>query len=126
MDDAEAAFFNAGSIRIDDVLAPGPITQYDVIRVLPFGGAVVEVENAERGEVRLGGGATACTFWLPPIIAGFRERHPGITVRLSELYTTDDNAVAAFAAIFPSACRGAKSPRVWAPGSLSMRNRAMC
>jgi 5'-nucleotidase len=34
--------FNAGSIRIDDVLLPaGAITQYDVIRVLPFGGAVV-------------------------------------------------------------------------------------
>ena len=36
------AIFNAGSIRIDDVLLPaGAITQYDVIRVLPFGGAVV-------------------------------------------------------------------------------------
>lgn len=36
------AVFNAGSIRIDDVLLPaGAITQYDVIRVLPFGGDVV-------------------------------------------------------------------------------------
>ena len=33
--------FNAGSIRIDDVLIPGPITQYDVIRVLPYGGKVL-------------------------------------------------------------------------------------
>ena len=34
--------FNGGSVRIDDVLPPGPITQYDVIRVLPFGGKVVK------------------------------------------------------------------------------------
>jgi 5'-nucleotidase len=41
--DAELSLFNGGSIRIDDVLAPGPITQYDVIRMLPFGGKVVAV-----------------------------------------------------------------------------------
>lgn len=39
--DARAAVFNAGSIRIDDVLPPGPVTQYDVIRVLPFGGEII-------------------------------------------------------------------------------------
>jgi 5'-nucleotidase/UDP-sugar diphosphatase len=37
---AEVGIMNGGSIRIDDVLAPGPITQYDVIRILPFGGRV--------------------------------------------------------------------------------------
>lgn len=37
----DIAVFNGGSIRIDDVLAPGPVTQYDVIRVLPFGGKIV-------------------------------------------------------------------------------------
>ncbi len=37
----DAAIFNGGSIRIDDVLPPGPITEYDVIRILPFGGKVV-------------------------------------------------------------------------------------
>jgi 5'-nucleotidase len=44
--EAAGAVYNAGSIRIDDVLPPGPVTQYDVIRVLPFGGQVVEVEIA--------------------------------------------------------------------------------
>jgi len=39
--EAQAAVYNAGSIRIDDVLAAGPVTQYDVIRVLPFGGEIV-------------------------------------------------------------------------------------
>jgi 5'-nucleotidase / UDP-sugar diphosphatase len=42
--DAELAIFNGGSIRIDDRLPPGPITQYDVIRILPFGGKVLSVD----------------------------------------------------------------------------------
>lgn len=41
---AELAIFNGGSIRIDDELPPGNITEYDVIRVLPFGGAIAHVE----------------------------------------------------------------------------------
>jgi 5'-nucleotidase len=40
---ADVSIVNGGSIRIDDVIPPGPMTQYDVIRVLPFGGDVVEV-----------------------------------------------------------------------------------
>ena len=40
---APIAIFNGGSIRLDDVLPPGPVTQYDVIRVLPFGGKVLKV-----------------------------------------------------------------------------------
>lgn len=39
---ADVALLNGGSVRIDDVLPPGPITEYDVIRVLPFGGNVVK------------------------------------------------------------------------------------
>ena len=38
---AVVALFNGGSVRIDDVLPPGPITQYDIIRILPFGGKIV-------------------------------------------------------------------------------------
>ena len=38
----DVAIFNGGSVRIDDVLQPGPVTEYDVIRVLPFGGNVVK------------------------------------------------------------------------------------
>lgn len=41
--EAELAFFNGGSIRIDDVIAPGPVTEYDVIRILPFGGKIMHV-----------------------------------------------------------------------------------
>jgi len=37
---AELALLNGGSIRIDDVIPPGKITTYDIIRVLPFGGYV--------------------------------------------------------------------------------------
>lgn len=42
--DAVAAVYNAGSIRIDDVMPPGPVSEYDVIRILPFGGPIVEVD----------------------------------------------------------------------------------
>ncbi len=39
---ADVALVSSGSVRIDDVLPPGPITQYDVIRILPDGGRVLE------------------------------------------------------------------------------------
>jgi 2',3'-cyclic-nucleotide 2'-phosphodiesterase (5'-nucleotidase family) len=39
----DAAFFNGGSIRLDDQLS-GDITAVDVFRALPFGGGVYEVE----------------------------------------------------------------------------------
>jgi 5'-nucleotidase/UDP-sugar diphosphatase len=41
---SELSVFNSGSIRIDDVLPAGPVTQYDVIRVLPFGGKVLTAD----------------------------------------------------------------------------------
>jgi len=49
---------------------------------------VAEVEGLARGEVRIAGGATACTYWLPPVLASFREAHPFLTVRLQEVFTT--------------------------------------
>ena len=39
---ADLAIFNSGSVRIDDILPPGPLSQYDIIRVLPFGGKVLK------------------------------------------------------------------------------------
>jgi 5'-nucleotidase len=40
---AAATIYNGGSIRIDDVVPAGPLTQYDVIRILPFGGRILRV-----------------------------------------------------------------------------------
>jgi 2',3'-cyclic-nucleotide 2'-phosphodiesterase (5'-nucleotidase family) len=40
---AEVVIFNSGSIRVDDILTP-PVTQYDIIRTLPFGGGIREVD----------------------------------------------------------------------------------
>ena len=40
---AHGAVLNTGSIRVDDVLT-GQITEYDIARTLPFGGAVILVE----------------------------------------------------------------------------------
>jgi len=42
--EADLAIVNSGYIRIDDVLPPGKITQYDVIRIMPFEGQVILVE----------------------------------------------------------------------------------
>ncbi|MCC6693441.1 MAG: bifunctional metallophosphatase/5'-nucleotidase [Chitinophagaceae bacterium] len=39
---SQVAIVNAGSIRLDDVLSP-PVTEYDIIRCLPFGGGITEV-----------------------------------------------------------------------------------
>lgn len=36
----DVAILNGGSVRIDDVVQAGPVTEYDVIRILPFGGRV--------------------------------------------------------------------------------------
>ncbi len=40
---ADVVMFNAGSIRLDDILSP-PVTQYDIIRSMPFGGGIREVD----------------------------------------------------------------------------------
>jgi 2',3'-cyclic-nucleotide 2'-phosphodiesterase (5'-nucleotidase family) len=37
------AIFNSGMIRVDDILS-GLITQYDIIRTMPFGGMILRVE----------------------------------------------------------------------------------
>jgi len=41
---ADLGIFNGGSVRIDDVLQAGPVSEYDIIRVLPFGGKVLRVK----------------------------------------------------------------------------------
>ncbi len=61
---ADIAIVNSGSIRLDDVLYP-PVTQYDILRSLPFGGGIVEVDmkgslllqilKAGRNNVGIGG-----------------------------------------------------------------------
>ncbi len=61
---ADIVLMNSGSIRVDDILQP-PITQYDIIRTLPFGGGIREVDmkgillqrilEVGRNNVNLGG-----------------------------------------------------------------------
>ena len=40
---ADVVIMNSGSIRVDDILQM-PVTQYDIIRTLPFGGGIKEVD----------------------------------------------------------------------------------
>lgn len=49
--------------------------------------AVREVVGLERGEVRVGGGATVCTYLLPDRLTAFARLHPGLTVFLRETFT---------------------------------------
>jgi 5'-nucleotidase len=39
---SDVVIFNSGSIRLDDILSP-PVSQYDIVRSLPFGGGITEV-----------------------------------------------------------------------------------
>jgi 5'-nucleotidase / UDP-sugar diphosphatase len=72
----DAAIFNSGSIRLDDTLQAGPLTQYDVIRVLPFGGAVVKATMTgalltrvlQIGEQNKGTGGYLQVVGLPAVI----------------------------------------------------------
>jgi DNA-binding transcriptional LysR family regulator len=46
--------------------------------------AVREVVGIEVGDVRIGGGATACAYFLPPLLAEFRASHPRVRLVLRE------------------------------------------
>lgn len=49
--------------------------------------AVQDVLGLQAGEVRVGGGAVACTYLLPTFLADFRDSYPGVTTRLREFAT---------------------------------------
>jgi DNA-binding transcriptional LysR family regulator len=51
--------------------------------------AVAEVSRLDTGRVVLGGGATVCTYLLPPILADLARAHPGVRYELRES-TTDE------------------------------------
>lgn len=46
--------------------------------------ALSELRGLERGALRLGGGATATTYLLPPLLGRFHARYPGIRLFLRE------------------------------------------
>lgn len=68
----DVVIMNGGSIRIDDELPAGPVTEYDVIRILPFGGAVTRVSMPgsvllkviDAGEKNVGTGGFLSTWGL--------------------------------------------------------------
>jgi DNA-binding transcriptional LysR family regulator len=58
--------------------------------------AVAEISGLEAGEVRIGGGATACMYFLPPVLADFRKAHPRVRLVLRE--ATSDGVLEALEA----------------------------
>jgi DNA-binding transcriptional LysR family regulator len=51
--------------------------------------AVAEVIGLTVGSVRVGAGATVCTYYLPRTLAKFRARHPGVQISLREANPDD-------------------------------------
>jgi 5'-nucleotidase len=51
--DSDLAVYNSGLIRIDDLIPAGPLTYYDVLRILPYGGNVHAAEVRGRMLARL-------------------------------------------------------------------------
>jgi DNA-binding transcriptional LysR family regulator len=51
--------------------------------------AVAEVIGLEKGSVRVGAGATVCTYYLPRTLARFRAAHEGIQILLREAHPED-------------------------------------
>lgn len=51
--------------------------------------AVAEVVGLAAGSVRIGAGATVCTYYLPKTLARFRARHPGVQILLREATPED-------------------------------------
>ena len=49
--------------------------------------AVAEVMGLQAGQVRIGAGATACTYLLPETLFTFRRQHPGVRLTLREAFT---------------------------------------
>ncbi|CAG0994424.1 HTH-type transcriptional regulator GltC [Phycisphaerales bacterium] len=45
---------------------------------------VREVVGLERGSIRVGGGATATTYLLPPVVSAVRKKHPGLRFYIRE------------------------------------------
>ncbi len=46
--------------------------------------SVRELVGLERGSIRVGGGATAITYLLPPVISAVRKEHPGLRFYIRE------------------------------------------
>lgn len=46
--------------------------------------AVAEVMGLAAGSVRVGAGATVCTYYLPRTLARFRAKHPSVSIHLRE------------------------------------------
>ena len=71
--------------------------------------AVAEISGLEAGEVRIGGGATACMYFLPPVLADFRKAHPRVRLVLRE--ATSDGVLEALEAGLPRSRRHHDGPR---------------
>ncbi|MBK7122426.1 MAG: 5'-nucleotidase C-terminal domain-containing protein [Chitinophagaceae bacterium] len=76
--EADAVIINSGSIRVDDVLQV-PVTQYDVIRSLPYGGSIMEADM--KG-----------SLLVQVLNAGIKNRGSGGFLQYSTAFTQDSTS----------------------------------
>jgi len=50
---ADIALFNSGLIRVDDIIQPGPITEYDILRIAPFPDDVMTAQITGADLIRI-------------------------------------------------------------------------
>lgn len=61
-----------------------PHARATVVALQEGAAAVSRLTSLEAGEVRIGGGSTACTYLLPPVLSAFRKKHPKVAIYLRE------------------------------------------
>jgi DNA-binding transcriptional LysR family regulator len=71
-----------------------PHARATVVALQEGAAAVSRLTSLEAGEVRIGGGSTACTYLLPPVLSTFRKKHPKVAIYLRE--SPEEESVDAF------------------------------
>lgn len=97
--DLDARLFDRGRLGAT-LTAAGrallPHARAAVVAVVEGRAAVDALARLSAGEVRIGGGQTACTYLLPPLLSAFRRKHPKVALKLREM--PEDAAQDAFEA----------------------------
>ncbi len=102
------ALYNSGSIRIDDLIGPGPVSYYELIRILPFGGdlqtGLIKISDLAKLLRRtwkdLDAGSGAILQLYPKIASSDLEADQITEARITQELMTSANAASADDKVF--------------------------